>query len=127
MLREGQELKIDQMYLWTDSKVVLQYFANEAHRFHIFVAESGESEKRLIQIIGITLILIKIQMIVHPEVSAELVNSNWLTGLRFFWGREIVTLVKTTLEPTVGDPKVKTTRALQISVIKDENFLEFSK
>lgn len=38
MLKEELELKVDQEYFWTDSKVVLGYIANEARRFHVFVA-----------------------------------------------------------------------------------------
>lgn len=38
MLREELEHKIDQEHIWTDSKEVLGCIANEAHRFHVFVA-----------------------------------------------------------------------------------------
>ncbi len=37
MLKEELELKIDQEYFWTDSKVVLGYINNEARRFHVFI------------------------------------------------------------------------------------------
>lgn len=35
---EELEHKIDQEHIWTDSKEVLEYIANEAQRFHVFVA-----------------------------------------------------------------------------------------
>lgn len=38
MLKEELEQKIEQEYIWTDSQVVLGYINNEAHRFHVFVA-----------------------------------------------------------------------------------------
>ena len=38
LLKEELELKIDQEYFWTDSRVVLGYINNEARRFHVFVA-----------------------------------------------------------------------------------------
>ncbi len=46
MLKEELELKIDQEYFWTDSKVVLGYIINEARRFHIFVAKSSPKNQR---------------------------------------------------------------------------------
>ena len=36
--RELHNVKIDEEYFWTDSKVVLGYINNEAKRFHVFVA-----------------------------------------------------------------------------------------
>ncbi|KAK2887882.1 hypothetical protein Q8A73_019330 [Channa argus] len=58
MLKEELELKIDQEYFWTDSRVVLGYINNEARRG------------------------LKVD---------ELISSNWFTGPKFLWEREIVT------------------------------------
>lgn len=52
-----------------------------------------------------------------------MINSNWFTGPKFLWEREIAT-PKTNPELMVGDREIKTTQALQINVVKEENFLE---
>jgi hypothetical protein len=38
MLRKELDMKINQEYFWTDSKIVLGYIANDSKRFHVFVA-----------------------------------------------------------------------------------------
>lgn len=38
MLKKELDMKIDQEFFWSDSRVVLGYINNDARRFHIFVA-----------------------------------------------------------------------------------------
>ena len=37
-LREELDLKVDQEFFWTDSRVILGYIKNDYRRFHVFVA-----------------------------------------------------------------------------------------
>ncbi len=54
---------------------------------------------------------------------SELISSNWLTGPKFLWEREIVTS-KMTPELLIGDPEIRTTQVLQTEVANDDYFLE---
>lgn len=126
MLKEELELKIDQEYFWTDSKVVLGYIANEARRFHVVVANRVQRIRETTDPAQWYHIETDQNPADHASRGlrvADLINSNWFTGPKFLWEREIATS-KTNPELMVGDPEVKTTQALQISVVNDENFLE---
>ncbi len=93
MLKEELALKVDKEYFWTDSQVVLGYINNEARRFHVFVANRVQRIRKTTDprqwyyintgenpadhaLIGLTI--------------EELINSNWLTGPRFLWEKEVV-------------------------------------
>lgn len=126
MLKEELELKVDQEYFWTDSKVVLGYIANEARRFHVFVANRVQRIRDTTDPAQWYYIDTDQNPADHASRGlkvADLINSNWFTGPKFLWEREIAT-PKTNPELMVGDPEIKTTQALQINVVKEENFLE---
>ncbi len=126
MLKEELELKIDQEYFWTDSKVVLGYINNEAHRFHIFVANRVQRIRETTDPAQWHYIDTEQNPADHASRGlklSELINSNWLTGPKFLWEREIVTS-KTTPELLIGDPEIRTTQVLQTEVANDDNFVE---
>ncbi|XP_047674812.1 uncharacterized protein LOC125145551 [Tachysurus fulvidraco] len=125
MLREELELKIDQEYFWTDSKVVLGYINNDARRFHVFVANRVQRIREASEPVQWNYI----DTDQNPADQAsrglsvsELINSDWLTGPKFLWRREIV-MPKSTPELLLGDPEIKT-QVLQTKVIQEDNFLE---
>lgn len=110
MLKE--EFRIDECeeYFWTDSKIVLGYINNDARRFHVFVANRVQ----------------KIRPYTNPQqwhnvptdenpadaasrgnTVNELLTSNWLTGPRFLWEKEISTENDVVPDLFIGDPEVK--------------------
>lgn len=126
MLKEELELKVDQEYFWTDSKVVLGYIANEARRFHVFVANRVQRIRDTTDVAQWDYVDTDQNPADHASRGlkvADLINSNWFTGPKFLWEREIATL-KTTPELMVGDPEIKTIQALQVNVVKEENFMD---
>lgn len=126
MLREELELRICQEYFWTDSQVVLAYINNEARRFHVFVANRVQRIRERTEPTQWHYIDTDQNPADHASRGlkvAELVSSNWLIGPKFLWEREIV-IPKSTAELLVADPEVKTMQALQIKVVKDNDFLE---
>lgn len=54
---------------------------------------------------------------------SELISSNWFTGPKFLWEREIV-VSESTAEILVCDPEVKSTQVLQNKVKVEEIFLD---
>lgn len=126
MLKEELELKVDQEYFWTDSKVVLGYIANEARRFHVFVANRVQRIRDTTDVAQWDYVDTDQNPADHASRGlkvADLINSNWFARPKFLWEREIAT-PKTTPELMVGDPEIKTIQALQVNVVKEENFMD---
>ncbi|XP_049336637.1 uncharacterized protein LOC125802479 [Astyanax mexicanus] len=133
MLKEELELKIDQEYFWTDSQVVLGYINNEARRFHIFVANRVQRIREMTDPAQWHYINTDQNPADHSSRGlkvAELISSDWLTGPKFLWEREIVA-PKLVPQLLLGDPEVKVTQALQTNVTEEKNFTnrlkQFSK
>ncbi|KAM7424138.1 hypothetical protein PAMA_000472 [Pampus argenteus] len=115
MLREELDLKIDKEYYWTDSKVVLGYINNEARRFHVFVANRVQRIRETTDIRRWHYVDTGENPADHASRGlkvADLIDSNWLSGPKFLWEKEIATNQVTT-ELLVGDPEVKITQALK--------------
>ncbi|KAG7496410.1 hypothetical protein JOB18_018512 [Solea senegalensis] len=107
MLREELELKVDQEFFWTDSKVVLGYIANESRRFHVFVANRVQRIRETTDPAQWYHIDTDQNPADHASRGlkvADLINSNWFSGPKFLWERQITT-PKTTTELMVGDPE----------------------
>ncbi|XP_049318702.1 uncharacterized protein LOC125780534 [Astyanax mexicanus] len=133
MLKEELELKIDQEYFWTDSQVVLGYINNEARRFHIFIANRVQRIREMTDPAQWHYINTDQNPADHSSRGlkvAELISSDWLTGPKFLWEREIVA-PKLVPQLLLGDPEVKVTQALQTNVTEEKNFTnrlkQFSK
>ncbi|XP_067380798.1 uncharacterized protein [Channa argus] len=126
MLKEELELKIDQEYFWTDSRVVLGYINNEARRFHVFVANRVQRIRETTNPAQWYYVDTDQNPADHASRGLkvdELISSNWFTGPKFLWEREIVTQ-KSTPELLVGDPEVRTIQALQTRAVKEESFID---
>ena len=116
-------LKIDQGFFWTDSKVVLGYVKNEARRFHVFVANRIQRIKETTdskQWFHIDTDQNPADHASRGLAVAELAKSNWFTGPKFLWEREI-SLTEGSSELLVGDPEV---RVLKTGVTIENSFLE---
>ena len=126
MLKEELELKVDREYFWTDSQVVLGYISNEARRFHVFVANRVQRIRETTNPEQWYYVDTEENPADHASRGlnvAELINSNWLTGPRFLWEREVVTNQGTS-ELLVGDPEVKATQVLKTEAIRQVHFQE---
>lgn len=91
VLREELELWIEQEFFWTDSQVVLGYVKNEAQRFHIFVPNQVQRIRDMTdprQWFHIETGQNPAEHASRGLKVAELIDSNWLTGPKFFVGME---------------------------------------
>ena len=112
-MRRELEYTIDQAeYFWTDSKVVLEYIANESSRFHVFVANrvQGIQDNTFVD----QWKYVESKQNPADEASRglktqELLNSRWITGPEFLWENEIQSIFncREDLEVQENDPEVK--------------------
>lgn len=126
MLREELELKIDEEYYWTDSQVVLGYINNEARRFHVFVANRVQRIRETTDIRQWHYVDTRENPADHASRGlkvAELINSNWLSGPKFLWEREIA-INQATSELLVGDPEVRITQVLKTEAVRQFDIQE---
>ncbi|KAK9513134.1 hypothetical protein VZT92_026696 [Zoarces viviparus] len=126
MLKEELELSVDREYFWTDSQVVLGYINNEARRFHVFVANRVQRIRESTNPGHWYYVDTGENPADHASRGlkvAELINSNWLTGPKFLWQKEVVTNHGTT-ELLVGDPEVKAIQVLKTEAAWQVDFQE---
>ena len=119
MLRE-LELKIDEEYYWTDSQVVLGYINNEAQRFHVFVANRVERIRETTEARQWHYVDTGENPADHASRGlkvADFINSNWLSGPKFLWEREIATN-QVTSDLLVGDPEVRIIQVLKTEAVR---------
>ncbi|KAL0154219.1 hypothetical protein M9458_050473 [Cirrhinus mrigala] len=124
MLKEELALKVDREYFWTDSQVVLGYISNEARRFHVFVANRVQRIRETTdprQWYYINTGENPADYASRGLTIEELINSNWLTGPRFLWKKEI-DAKRGILELSVGDPEVKAVQVLKTEAVMQVDF-----
>lgn len=122
-LRSELERKIDEEFFWTDSKVTLGYIKNDARRFHVFVANRVQKIRDSTDPKQWFYIESDQNPADHASRGlkvADLLSSNWLTGPKFLWEREIVTNQHSP-NLLVGDPEVK---VLKTNALEENSFLE---
>ena len=115
MLWEELELKIDEEYYWTDSRVVLGYINNEARRFHVFAANRVQRIRETTDARQWHYVDTGENPADHASRGlkvADLIKSKWLSGPTFLWEREIATN-QVTSDLLVGDPEVRITQVLK--------------
>ncbi|XP_051519046.1 uncharacterized protein LOC127420658 [Myxocyprinus asiaticus] len=105
-----KELEIDdlQEYFWTNSKVVLGYINNDARRFHVFVANRIQCIKQSTdskQWRYVTSEENPADYASRGLTAEDLMTSNWLTGPKFLWQRELPGDVKVG-EIIANDPEL---------------------
>ncbi|CAI5660438.1 unnamed protein product [Oreochromis niloticus] len=122
-LKSELERKIDEEFFWTDSKVTLGYIKNDARRFHVFVANRVQKIRDSTDPKQWFYIESDQNPADHASRGlkvADLLSSNWLTGPKFLWEREIVTNQHSP-DLLVGDPEVK---VLKTNALEENSFLE---
>ncbi|XP_039547061.1 uncharacterized protein LOC120492841 [Pimephales promelas] len=123
-LKEELALRVDREYFWTDSQVVLGYINNEARRFHVFVANRVQRIREATDPRQWYYINTEENPADHASrglTVEELISSNWLTGPRFLWEKEIFAK-QGTLELSVGDPEVKAVQVLRTEIMTEVDF-----
>ncbi|XP_070567346.1 uncharacterized protein [Ptychodera flava] len=91
-LKEELNINIDEEYFWTDSQVVLRYIANEARRFHVFVANRIQRIRQVSEHSQWHYVPTRMNPADHASrgvCATELLNSNWFKGPDFLWEREL--------------------------------------
>ncbi|KAI2646573.1 6-phospho-beta-galactosidase [Labeo rohita] len=115
MLKQELDYADIEEHFWTDFQVVLGYINNEARRFHTFVANRVK----------------KIHLSTTPQQwryvptnenpadhasrglnAGEIIVSNWLTGPRFLWKKDIPPVADIDTALTNGDPEVRQAQTL---------------
>lgn len=115
MLKQELEYAEIEEHFWTDSQVVLGYINNKARRFHTFVAYRVQ----------------KIHLSTTPQQwryvhtnenpadhasrglnAGEILTSNWLTGPKFLWKKDIPPVADIDTALTIGDPEVRQAQTL---------------
>ncbi|KAL6490035.1 hypothetical protein MHYP_G00003800 [Metynnis hypsauchen] len=127
LLREELGYSDVEEYFWTDSKVVLGYINNDARRFHTFVANRVQkihhttSPKQWFYV----------STDENPADNAsrgrsvdELLSSNWFTGPRFLWEKEIETPSEVIQDLSVGDPEVRKAQTLQTKTTEQSGLID---
>ena len=115
-------------FFWTDSKVVLGYIANEARRFHMFVANrvgfihSHTDTNQWHHVRGASNVA---DIASRGAWPGELIQSRWFDGPEFLWELQ---LPDATLTSTVSDndPELRSSLSLNTSSVYDWDIDRFN-
>lgn len=110
LLKGELELDCVREYYWTDSKVVLGYINNDARRFHVFVANRIQQIRTNTEPSQWRYVASDQNPADHASrglAVKELMESNWFTGPRFLWQRELPKEDVKVKEVDEGDPELK--------------------
>lgn len=97
-------------FFWTDSKGVLGYINNDARRFHTFVANRVQKichASNPSQWFYVATDENLADSATRGKTDDELLLSDWFTGPRFLWKREIKIPAEVFPELPIGDPEVR--------------------
>ena len=132
----AKELKIniDKTYFWCDSRIVLGYIANEARKFHIYVANRVHEIHRYSEPSQWNYVTTKDNPADIASRGAsvnELLASNWLTGPQFLQHSIAEYIENNAIEKTLdeGDIEVRKINTLAVNIVPmsfTEKFKKFS-
>ena len=92
MLRKELEIQDLQEFFWTDSTVVLGYISNDARRFQVFVANRIQRIKTSTTPEQWAYVASEDNPADHASrglTAEQLKTSNWFTGPKFLWQRQL--------------------------------------
>ena len=115
MLKEELAHDTIDEFFWTDSKVTLGYIHNDARRFHTFVANRVQKIRNSTapqQWLYVPTKENPADYASRGTTVGELLSSEWFTGPRFLWEKEIHPPAKVILDLQIGDPEVKRAQTL---------------
>ena len=123
----NEELQFENItnYYWTDSQVVLGYIANEAKKFHVFVANRVQQIKDSTEVDQWNFVRGKDNPADEASrglsASALTDDSRWLSGPEFLWQEKLPSKTPLARIPD-DDPEVKAT-VMSTRVTEDSNIL----
>ncbi|KAL7870303.1 hypothetical protein SRHO_G00078000 [Serrasalmus rhombeus] len=127
VLKEELVYAYIQEFFWTDSKVVLGYIKNEARRFHTFIANR-------VQRIHLSTTPQQWKYIPITEnptdrasrglTVSELLSSNWFTGPRFLWEKDMHFPSDVIPELPIGDPEIKVIHTLNMEAAEHLSLID---
>lgn len=115
MLKSQLRMEIHDEWFWTDSQIVLAYVNNDARRFHVFVANRITRIKQSTNAGQWCYVETSENPADHASrglSASELSTTNWFTGPRFLWERDLVPKKSHPTVVTVDDPEVKQSKVL---------------
>ncbi|KAA0703644.1 hypothetical protein E1301_Tti015510 [Triplophysa tibetana] len=127
MLQRELEIQDLQEFFWTDSTVVLGYINNEARRFQVFVANRIQRIKSSTMPEQWAYVASENNPADHASrglTAEQHKNSNWFTGPKFLWCKELPER-----EPKVGDirpddPELRKVLVCNTKAKEDRSFLD---
>ncbi|XP_078798259.1 uncharacterized protein LOC110014434 isoform X1 [Oryzias latipes] len=127
MLKKELEVEILQETYWTDSKVVLGYIANEARRFHVFVANRVECIKQSTEPAQWRYVASEENPADHASrglTAEQLIASNWFQGPDFLWQKVMSSGEIKVGEISSSDPEVKKVQVLKTQAKEQRSLLD---
>ncbi|XP_062844382.1 uncharacterized protein LOC134303055 [Trichomycterus rosablanca] len=126
VLKRELELECLQEFFWTDSMVVLGYINNEARRFHVFVANRVERIKQSTESTQWKFVASEDNPADHTSrglTVAQLVSSDWFTGPRFLWQKELPSGEVKMGEISSSDPELKKVHNIHAKETRSPSFV----
>ncbi|XP_023805606.1 uncharacterized protein LOC111946470 [Oryzias latipes] len=127
MLKKELEVEMLQETYWTDSKVVLGYIANEARRFHVFVANRVERIKQSTEPEQWRYVASEENPADHASrglTAEQLISSNWFQGPDFLWQKVMSSGEIKVGEISSSDPEVKKVQVLKTQAKEQRSLLD---
>ncbi|XDV30427.1 hypothetical protein PO909_033352 [Leuciscus waleckii] len=127
MLQRELEIQDLQEFFWTDSTIVLGYINNDARRFQVFVANRIQRIKSSTLPEQWAYVASEDNPADHASrglTAEQLKTSNWFTGPKFLWCKELPER-----EPKVGeirqdDPELRKVLVCNTKAKEDRSFLD---
>ncbi|KAL6455426.1 hypothetical protein MHYP_G00361280 [Metynnis hypsauchen] len=127
MLKKELEVECLQEFFWTDSMVVLGYINNEARRFHMFVANRVERIKQSTESTQWKYVASEENPADHASrglTVEQLVSSDWFTGSRFLWQKELPSGEVNMGEISSSDPELKKVQVHDVQAKETKSLLD---
>ncbi|XP_049319056.1 uncharacterized protein LOC125780640 [Astyanax mexicanus] len=127
MLKKELDIECQQEFFWTDSMVVLGYINNEARRFHVFVANRVERIRQSTKFSQWRFVASEENPADHASrglAVEQLVSSDWFTGPRFLWQKELPSTQVKMEEISSGDPELKKVQVHNVQAKETRSLLE---
>ncbi|KAL6490192.1 hypothetical protein MHYP_G00005370 [Metynnis hypsauchen] len=127
MLKKELEVECLQEFFWTDSMVVLGYINNEARRFHMFVANRVERIKQSTESTQWKYVASEENPADHASrglTVEQLVSSDWFTGSRFLWQKELPSGEVNMGEISSSDPELKKVQVHNVQAKETKSLLD---
>ena len=121
-LREELDIHIESEYFWSDSRVVLGYIANDARKFHVFVANRVQAireNSKPSQWFYVESEQNPADLASRGMNPSQLMDTIWLKGPSFLWNGDFVPSDDDPSDLREGDPEVRSVHVCSTLVIPD--------